>query len=145
MIDKGVCDKGFIWNLSNCECECDKSCDFSEYLDYKNCKCKKMLVDKLVEEYTENIEETRLVEKTSTELQSAKNENKLKCSSCTLCIVLFSILLTINVGISTYFVYFYWYIRKGFTRFEFGTVFKQKFNEYNSIELVNGKSETNKY
>ena len=145
MIDKGVCDKGFIWNPSNCECECDKSCDFSEYLDYKNCKCKKMLVDKLVEEYTENIEETRLVEKTFTELQSAKNENKLKCSSCTLCIVLFSILLTINVGISTYFVYFYWYIRKAFTRFEFGTVFKQKFNEYNSIELVNGKSETNKY
>ena len=145
LIDKGVCDKGFIWNPSNCECECDKSCDFSEYLDYKNCKCKKMLLDKLVEEYTENIEETRLVEKTSTELQSAKNENKLKCSSCTLCIVLFSILLTINVGISTYFVYFYWYIRKGFTRFEFGTVFRQKFNEYNSIELVNGKSETNKY
>ena len=28
--DKGVCDKGFIWNLSNCECECDKSCDIRE-------------------------------------------------------------------------------------------------------------------
>ena len=40
-IDKGVCDKRFIWNLSNCECKCYKSCDFSEYLDYKNCKCKK--------------------------------------------------------------------------------------------------------
>ena len=23
--DKGVCDEGFIWNPSNCECECDKS------------------------------------------------------------------------------------------------------------------------
>ena len=23
-IDKGVCDKGFIWNPSNCECECYK-------------------------------------------------------------------------------------------------------------------------
>ena len=33
-IDKGVCDKGFISNLRNCECECYKSCDFSEYLDY---------------------------------------------------------------------------------------------------------------
>ena len=32
-----MCDKGFIWNLSNCECECDKSCDIGEYLDYKNC------------------------------------------------------------------------------------------------------------
>ena len=26
-----MCDKGFIWNPSNCECECDKSCDVSEY------------------------------------------------------------------------------------------------------------------
>ena len=36
-----MCDKGFIWNPSNCECECDKSRDIREYLDYKNCKCKK--------------------------------------------------------------------------------------------------------
>ena len=63
-IDKGVCDKGFIWNPSNCKCECCKSCDLSEYLDYKNCKCKRRLVDKLAEECTENIEETRLVEVT---------------------------------------------------------------------------------
>ena len=32
--DKGVWDKGFICNPSNCECEFDKSCDFGEYLDY---------------------------------------------------------------------------------------------------------------
>ena len=24
LTDKGVCDKGFIWTPSNCECECDK-------------------------------------------------------------------------------------------------------------------------
>ena len=34
-------DKGFIWNPSNCQCECDKSCDIGEYLDYKNCRCRK--------------------------------------------------------------------------------------------------------
>ena len=45
LIDKGVCDEGYIWNPSNCECECDKSCDIGEYLDYKNCKCRKKLVD----------------------------------------------------------------------------------------------------
>ena len=28
---KGICDKRFIWNLSNCECECDQSCDVGEY------------------------------------------------------------------------------------------------------------------
>ena len=78
LIDKGICDKGFIWNPSNCECKCFKSCDFSEYLDYKNCKYKKRLVDKLVEhssaeECTENIEETKLVETNLIECNSIKN------------------------------------------------------------------------
>ena len=87
-----VYDKGFIWNPGNCEC--DESWDVGEYLDYSNCKCRKRLVDKLIEECTENIEETRLVEKTS-----AKNENKHKCSSCTVYIVLFSIFFIISIGI----------------------------------------------
>ena len=41
LIDKGVCDKGYAWNPSNCESEFDKLCDFGEYLDYENCKCTK--------------------------------------------------------------------------------------------------------
>ena len=57
LIDKGMCDKGFIWNPSNCECECDKSCDLGEYFDYKNCKCKNKLVDKLVQKCIESIDE----------------------------------------------------------------------------------------
>ena len=62
LIDKGVCDKGSIWNPSNCECECDKSSDVGEYLDYENCKCRKELIDKLIErssaeECTKNVEE----------------------------------------------------------------------------------------
>ena len=59
-IDKGMCDQGFIWNPSNCECECDRSCDVGEYLDYKNSKCRKRLVIKLVEECTNNIDEKKL-------------------------------------------------------------------------------------
>ena len=54
LIDKEVCDKGFIWNPSNCECECDKSCNIGQYLDYSDCKCKKKLIDPLIEECTEN-------------------------------------------------------------------------------------------
>ena len=50
-----MCGKGFIWNTSNCECEFDKACDIGEYLDYKNCKCRKRILDKLVEECSENI------------------------------------------------------------------------------------------
>ena len=113
MIDKGVCDKGYIWNPSNCECECDKSCDVGEYLDYENCKCRKKLVDKLAVECTEDIKEVTL-----TNITTAEHENKHKCSSCTLYIVLFSILFTINVGIGTYFVYFHWYLKKDDTPIE---------------------------
>ena len=50
LINKEVCNKGFIWGPINCYCECDKSCDIGEYLDYLNCKCRKRLVDELVEE-----------------------------------------------------------------------------------------------
>ena len=49
LIDVGRCDKGFIWNPSNYGCECGKPCDIGEYLDYENCKCRKRLVHKLVE------------------------------------------------------------------------------------------------
>ena len=41
LVDKKRCDKGFIWNPSNCNCEGDKSYDVGVYLDHKNCKCKK--------------------------------------------------------------------------------------------------------
>ena len=116
LINKGVCDKGFTWNPSNCECECNKSCDIGEYLDYENCKCKKKLVDKLVEKCTKNIEEKRLVEKTS-----AENENKHKCHSCTLYTVLFSIIFTINIGIGIYFVYSRWCLKKDISHINFNT------------------------
>ena len=58
-----------------------------------------------MEECTENIEETRLVEKTLA-------KNKYKCSSCTLYIVLFSLIFTINVGIGIYLVYSHCYFFK---------------------------------
>ena len=88
LIHKGVCNKGFIWNPSNCECECDKACDIGEYLDSENCKCRKILVDKLVNECIETVEEVKLAK-----IILTKNQNMYKCSSCTLYIVLFSIIL----------------------------------------------------
>ena len=60
MIDEGVCDRGYAWNPSNCGCECHKSCDVGEYLDYENCKCRKRLVDKFVEKCNQNIDEAKL-------------------------------------------------------------------------------------
>ena len=96
LIDKGVCDKGYFWNPCNREWKCDKSCDIGEYLDYKNCACKKGLVDKLVDECNETIDE---------EVEIIDN-NKNKCNSRTMYIVLFSIFLMINVGIGAYFAYY---------------------------------------
>ena len=53
-------NKGFIWNPSNFECECDKSCGVGQYLDYENCKCRKKLLDKLTEECTETDDEVKM-------------------------------------------------------------------------------------
>ena len=112
LIDKGVYDKGFIWNPSNCECEGDKACDVGEYLDYENCKCRKKLVDKLVDECTETVEEVKLAR-----ITYAENENCYKCSSCTMYTVLFWIFFTINVGgKGAYFIYFSGYLKRLFTR-----------------------------
>ena len=49
----------------------------------------------------ETVEEVELAK-----ITLSKNENKYKCNSCTLYVVLFSILFPINVGIGTYFIYF---------------------------------------
>ena len=118
LIDKVICDKGFNWNPSNCECECDKSSDAGQYLDYKNCKCKKKLVDKLVEECNENIDEKELH---STELLSYKmiynktlNDYRKMCGSCTIYIVLFTIFFIIGISISSVFIYFHWYLKSNF-------------------------------
>ena len=101
--EKCKCDKGFIWNPSNCESECNKSCDVVEYLDYSNCQCRKKLVDKLLKEWTKNFDKVEI-----TEITLCENKNMHKRSSCTLCIVLFLIISTINVGITTYFVHSHW-------------------------------------
>ena len=69
-----MCDKGFIWNPSNCECECDKLCDVGEYLDYKSFKCKKRLIDKLVEDEMLYNETLDVISLNTTLLNVYKNE-----------------------------------------------------------------------
>ena len=103
LTDKGTCDKGYIWNPSNCECESDKSCNIGEYLDYKNCKCSIKLTDKLIDECTETIEEMKLANITFTE-----NENNYECGSCMVYIVLMIVVIVISTGITVYLVYYNW-------------------------------------
>ena len=86
----------------NCECECYKSCNISDYLDYKSCKCKKRLVDKLIDKCNETICELKLTKIIHTKNE---NENSYKHNSGIVYIALFSIFFIINVGIGAYFVY----------------------------------------
>ena len=130
MINVGVNVKNWliiiIWSPSNCECECVKLCDIGEYLDCLNCKCRKKLVDKLIEECTENIEKTKLNE------TLAKNEHK--CSSCTLYIVLFWIFFifsVINIGIGTFFTFYKYMSRNKKMFLDMIILVKQQF-----IELI---------
>ena len=76
------------------------------------------LVDKLVEEYTENIDEVKIAE-------MALFEHGNECVSyCTICVILAIIVSTISIGIGTYFAYQYmnhWYLKKDAARVKFGT------------------------
>ena len=101
LINKGLCDKGYISNPSNCKCECDKSCSTSQYLDHLDCKCKKEIVDLIVEqgiEYDDN-NKTKIVNKT------VKN-------SCNVYIILTLISIVISTVYTTYFVYYNWFLIK---------------------------------
>ena len=111
LIEKGMCDKGFIWNPSNCECKCDKSCNIGEYLDYKNCKCRKRIIDKLVEECSENIYENETIDVISLNAVPL-NVYKKVYSSCMLYMVLFVVFLITSICICCVFIYFCWYLKK---------------------------------
>ena len=49
------CEKGYIWNPSRCDCECNKATKLDEYLDIKNCSCEKCLSGKLALECEDEI------------------------------------------------------------------------------------------
>ena len=103
LVDRIVCDKGFSWNPSSCECGCDISCGISQYLDYKSCVCRNSLVDKLVEECANVIDGDKIYNETLT--VTSPND----CASCTLHVLLFAVFLSASVTISGAFVHFYWY------------------------------------
>ena len=106
-----MCDKGFNWNPSNCECECNKSCDIGEYLDYKNCKCKKRIIDELVEECSENIDGNEMLYNQTLNAIPLHVYKKV-CNSCTVYVVLFVIFLITSIWICSIFMYFHWYLKR---------------------------------
>ena len=114
LIDKGMCNKRFNWNPSNSECECDKSCDVGECLHYKNCKCRQSLLDKLVEECSENIDKKELhsmkLHSNQMIYNSTPNDYEQIRSSCVY-IVFLVIFFIISISISITIIYFHWYLK----------------------------------
>ena len=104
-----MCHKGFIWNPSNCDCEFDKSGDIGEYLNYKNCKCRKKIIDKLTEECSEDIDENKMFYNETLNIISSSYNNKTS-DSCIVYLVLLSVFLIINMSMTIY-VSFFLYLK----------------------------------
>ena len=95
------------------------------------------MIDKLTEECTENIDKVKIAD-----------ENECECSY-TICVVLVVIAIAINIGIGVYFAYSHWYLKKMLLLLSLahvlnGILIRQQFNRWNSIELINGKIQTNR-
>ena len=90
------CTKGYIWNPSTFECQCDTWCKPGQYLDHKNCICKNKLIGRVIEECTNIINETMINNK-----DNIANDNTIT----NIFIGLFSVLLF--VGIVCFYMFFY--------------------------------------
>ena len=81
-------------------------------LDHENCKCRKRLVDKLIDEFSKNIDKKNLDGITTVEY---------KCSSCMTYIVLMIVAIITCFGIVAYLVYYNWSLIKMFSSIKFFT------------------------
>ena len=90
----------------------------------------------------------KLVDKLVDKLEKFADESVCVCSY-TICVILAAIALAISIGIGAYFAYSCWYLKNmllilSLAHILHETALKQRFNKCNSIELINGKSQTNK-
>ena len=85
-------------------------------MNYKNCKCRNKLVDKLVEECIENTDGNKILHNETLNAillnMIPSNDYKKVCGSCTLYIALFAVFFITNICISSVIIYFYWYLKK---------------------------------
>ena len=90
------CAKGYMWNPSICEYQCDKWCKQGQYLDHKNCVCKNKLIGRVIEEYTSVINETMI------------NNNKDNTTNNNTYLILFIVLL---IGFIVFLIRFIYHCR----------------------------------
>ena len=107
----------------------------------KNCKCRKKLTDKSIDEYTETIEEVKLANIT------LENENSYyKCSSCKVRILLIIVVFTISTRITIHFVYYNWsLIKNNVSCIKYSQRNKNLVIKFISVEHINGRNKNDKY
>ena len=93
------CTKGYTWNPSTRECQCDMWCKPGQYLNYKNCICKNKLIGRVIAECTSVINETMMNNR-----DNIANDNTIT----NIFIGLFSVLLFIGIVCFCVFAYFKW-------------------------------------
>ena len=86
----------------------------SQYLDYSDCKCKKKIIDLIVQKCTDyDDDKTKLVNITVTKNDNqTKMVNKTVKNSCKVYIVLTIVAIVISTVHSIYFVYYSWFLIK---------------------------------
>ena len=122
LIDKRSCDKEFI---IYCDCKCDKWCDVAEYLDCENCKCRKRLIKKLVQKYSENIGGNTMI------YNKILDDHENVPNSCRIYLVLVAMLFIISISTANVFLFI-------FIGTQRKDILKQQF-----IKHINGKNQTN--
>ena len=103
-------------------------------MDYSDCKCNKKLIDPLIEECTENDDQTKIINIT------VENENNYV--SCIVYIVLMIVAFTIFIAITVYLIYYNWYLNNNNNN-DADNDHKNK-NLMNVI-IKNGHNRTDKY
>ena len=91
------CAKGYMWNPSINECQCDRWCKPGQYLDHKNCVCKNKLIGRVIEECTIVINETMI------------NNNKDNISNNNPYLILFIVFL---IGFIVFLIGFIYYCQR---------------------------------
>ena len=87
-----------MWNPSTCSCECDKYCEIEQYLDYKNCVCRKRVIDNLIEQYN-GIVDIEIKNNTLAEKNNPYDNTYL---------ILFIVFLVLFIVFLIGYIYYYW-------------------------------------
>ena len=103
LVSKLVCDKRYMSNPSTCACECDKYCEIGQYLDYKNCVCRKKLIDDLIEQCTSIVD---IEIKNGTDIFTSSTPVNSD-NSTNIYLFLFVAVLIVVVLVAAGFIYYY--------------------------------------